>query len=259
MAKIVRPSPVALIALALLINSSKAATVYSFATLSSDTDVGNGYDQVSGAIATSAGTIYLDYSGGFSEETQINNMGSNFFTGYDSIYENSTVANLPARTDLISLDRTFSTGVGFYFYYPSGPVSVTNPILDLVNFRVSWTFPPYITPVILSQGFTDGGPAAPCTSCLVVSGNTLIGLRGSGVVELLGTSSTYNILQMGTYPGYNYDSGFIIGLPDPGAAPVSSVPEPLTLFSCVVTTLAFVMLAHRQSSESLPNRSIGQC
>ena len=197
----------------------QGASVYTFANWSafaltpSQSSPGN----ATGTLATPGGTVSLSYSGDVATATQVNNTGVNYFTGWTSVYTNSVVANLPTSPDIITLSEFYSATPNTLSF--SSPV--VNPILDIVSLgspgtQVTYNFS--ATPTILSQGPAYFGG---CSTCLSVSGNSLSGTEGSGVVEFLGTYSSLSW----TTAGGEYWNGFNVGV-----AGVSTVtPEPSTL------------------------------
>ena len=177
----------------------------------------------------------VTYTGEVASTTQINNLGSDYYSTWPSVYTNATVSNLPTNVDVIALQEappytetlTFST-------------AVTNPILDIVSLgkaagAVSYSFD--ATPVILSQGaaYFSG-----CDTCMSVTGNTLTGTEGSGVVEFVGSFTSISW----TTTGAEFWNGFTVGEPDQP----SGVPEPATWASVLIASILAVLLVRRRKT-----------
>jgi hypothetical protein len=193
-------------------------------TLSTSTAAGS----AAGTITTSQGTVTVTYSGDVASSTQINNLGIDYYTSWPAVYTNATVSNSPTNVDVIGLQEaqtdtdtlTFST-------------AVTNPILDIVSLGskeipVSYVF--NAPPVILSQGLAY---YSGCSTCMSVTGNTLTGTEGSGVVEFVGSFTSISW----TTTGAEFWNGFTLGEPDQA----SGVPEPATSASVLIASILAVL------------------
>ena len=144
-------------------HSAQASTVYSFAAFTSDTlttSVAPG--TASGAINTPAGIVNVTYTGDLVASTQINNAGTNYYSGYSSVYTNSTVSNLPTQSDILTLDESQIFGPNTLTFSQS----IVNPILDIVSLggsgAVTYNFNAPFT--ILSQGSAYYGGCSTCLS-----------------------------------------------------------------------------------------------
>jgi hypothetical protein len=216
-----------------------ASSVYSFANLTSATDsTATVPGIVTGSIVTPGGTVGITFSGDVSGYTEVNNSGTNYYTGYESVYENSTVANIPLVSDIIALNEAYQTTGLISFSTP-----VVNPILDIVSLgspgdTVSYTFTS--APTILSQGAAYWGG---CSTCLSVSGDTLSGIEGSGVVELAGTFSSIGFTEAGRDDLWD---GFTVGI----AGTAVATPEPSTLPLCLAAFPLLFLFKRFQKSSS---------
>jgi hypothetical protein len=188
------------------------------ATLSSPAANGS----ASGTITTPTGLLSILYTGDVAPWTQVNNAGTDYYSPFPTVYTNATVSNLPTNVDIITLSQTKAYTNTLVFSAP-----VINPILDLVSLGAIWGPVSYhfnATPVLLSQSSTYGG----CGSCLSVSGNTLTGSEGDGVIEFVGTFSQL----IWTTTGIEQWNGFTVGVGGTTAgtndADTSTTPEPAT-------------------------------
>jgi hypothetical protein len=119
-------------------------------------------------------------------------------------------------------------------------VAVTNPILDIVSLGnplnpVSYIFS--ATPVILSQG--PGWFAGGCSTCLSVSGNTLTGTEGDGIIEFVGSFTSISWTTTGT-EDFN---GITAGVAD-----ASGVPEPATWSGLLIVSLLAIPFVRRHKA-----------
>jgi len=193
------------------------------ATLSTGISMGT----ASGSFTIGSTPVTVTYTGDLSSATEVN-CGScvNYYTP-TSIYENSTVANLPTTADILTLDENPAYTDTITFSSP-----VMNPVLDIVSLGYSggtvyYNFEGGATPVILSQGSAYWGG---CSTCLSVSGSSLAGTEGSGVIEFVGT---FTSLTFTTTNGEDWN-GFTVGVEALGSP---SVPEPATWRLCLIATL----------------------
>jgi len=206
-------------------------TNWSTATDSTGTTNGS----VSGTLTIGAQTINVNYTGDVAF-AQVGAGGTDYYIPA-SVYTNSQVANVPTNNNIIALSesRAFTDTLTF-----STPL--VNPILDIVSLgqpgdAVSYNF--NAIPVILSQG--AGGVFGGCSTCLSVTGNSLNGTEGDGVVEFVGT---FNSLAWTTTNG-EFWNGFTLGVQGVGA---SGVPEPAT-WSTILLALGLaapVVWRHRK-------------
>ncbi len=170
---------------------------------------------VTGTITIGLNTIIVTYTGDVVPATQVGAGGTDYYVP-TSVYTNAQVANAPTNNTIVALDENPAFTDTLTFSSP-----IRNPILDIVSLGAggSGTSVKYnfnATPVILSQG--PGYWAGGCNTCLSVSGNSLIGTEGDGVVEFIGTYSSISW----TTTGSEYWNGFTVGVE--GVA--SPVPEP---------------------------------
>ncbi len=181
----------------------------------------------SGTLPTLGG-VTVTYSRDLVNATQVNNTGTDYYSGFNSVYTNSVVANMPdnvttGNVDVISLQEnpTFTNTLTF-----STPL--LNPIMDLIslgggapvvyNFSATPSLPANDV-LLLSQGAAFFGG---CGTCLTMGNNSISGSEGDGVLEFVGSFSSISW----TTTGSEYWNGFQIGVAGLGA-----VPEPSTWMS----------------------------
>lgn len=211
-----------------------ASQIYTFAVWTNE-NLSAG--TISGTIPLSPTPVGISYSGNLYGTTQLSAFGTDYFSGYPSVYTNSVVANTPGsgNVGLVALDESTTPTNTITFSAP-----VLNPILDIVSLGqpgvgVTYRFSQAFT--ILSQGSAYFGG---CNTCLTQSGNNLIGTEGSGVIQFTGTVSSISF----TTVGGEAWNGFTVGVA--GLAPTST-PEPGTWMSAVsaLTLFAIVVLRKR--------------
>ena len=206
----------------------QAAVIYSFANWNSATASTATTPGVAlGSITKSDSTVNVTYTGDLFF-AQTNETGTNYFNNQETVYTNSTVANVPGTPDLLLLDESetmpFLQTITF-----SSPV--VDPILDLVSLGgngidVTYTFDTPFT--LLSQGPAYFGG---CNTCLTQSGSALTGDEGSGVIEFAGSISSLSF----TTSGSEVWNGFNVGI---AQTAISSAPEPAT-YATLLTAMLF--------------------
>jgi hypothetical protein len=213
-----------LLAVSVMSSVSALADDYTYVNWSSATLSGSSPGSASGTMTVGSQNITVNYTGDVAYSTQINNSGNNYYSGWPSVYTNAVVSNSPTNVDVITLQENPAFTDTLTFSTP-----LLNPILDIVSLGnggepVGYNFS--ATPVILSQGYAYWGG---CSSCLTVSGNTLYGTEGSGVVEFVGSYSSITW----TTSGNEYWNGFTVGVAGLGS---TATPEPGTvvLFSTLL-------------------------
>jgi MYXO-CTERM domain-containing protein len=222
--------PVFLVGLLLVATAAQASPftyIYTnWLTATGSTGTANG--SVSGTLTIGAQTINVNYSGDVAF-AQVGAGGTDYYIPA-SVYTNSQVANVPTNNNIIALSesRAFTDTLTF-----SSPL--VNPILDIVSLGqpgdvVSYNF--NATPVILSQG--AGGVFGGCSTCLSVTGNSLHGTEGDGVIEFAGTFSSISW----TTTNGEFWNGLTLGVQGVGAP---GVPEPAT-WSTILLALGLAAL-----------------
>jgi len=190
---------------------------FSYANWSSATaSSGAGAGSASGTLTVGSTTININYSGDLTSDTQVGAGGTNYYTP-TGVYTNSTVGNTPTNNNILTLSESPAYTDTLTFSAP-----VVNPILDIVSLGSPGTVVTYTfdsAPVLLSQGVAYWGG---CATCLSVSGDSLSGTEGSGVIEFVGT---FDEISWTTTGGENWN-GFTVGTQ--GLASVSAAPEPAT-------------------------------
>jgi hypothetical protein len=172
--------------------------------------------QALGTLTFGSQTVNVMYSGeiGF---TQLNN-GGTYYYNPAATYTSTTVSNAPPTADMIAINGTATTHTITF------SSAVTDPVMAIVSMGQSgvattYTFDAPFT--ILSQG--PGIPFGGCNTCLSISGNSLVGNEGDGVIQFNGTFTS--ISWTGANP--EFWNGFTFGAA--GVAGGTGVPEPSTL------------------------------
>jgi len=223
------------IGLSLVAAISQASTIFYYTDWTSDTLSSGGTNgSAAGTITTPQGTVNVSYSGDVVSATQINDSGTDYYTSWQSVYTNAIVSNSPTNVDVIALSEAYAYTDTLTF-----STAATNPILDIVSLGavgvpVSYLFS--ATPVILSQGSASFGG---CSTCLSVSGNTLTGAEGDGVVEFVGTYTSISW----TTSGGEYWNGFTVG----EAASVGT-PEPATWTGLLIISMLAIPFVRRHKT-----------
>ncbi|MBS1701689.1 MAG: PEP-CTERM sorting domain-containing protein [Armatimonadetes bacterium] len=161
-------------------------------------------------------TVGISYSGNVVAESQINDTGTYYYTGYNggpSYYTNAVVQNAPSRTDIIALSGQTTNVITNTITF-SAPVK--NPIMDIVSLGSPAQLSHYdfSTPfTILSQGPGYWGSGSMWTN----DNLRLYGMEGSGVIMFSGTYTSISF----TASPFEYWSGFTVGV----------VPEPSSMLA----------------------------
>lgn len=171
----------------------------------------------SGTLAIGTQTVNVSYTGDvamvndYPSLTEVGSAATFDYWNPTSTFTNATVANVPANDSVIGLDENPAFTNTITFSLP-----VVNPIMDILSLgnggsTITYTFS--ATPILLGQGPQSnfGG----CSACLVLSGNSLSGTEGDGVIEFVGTFSSISW----TTSGANDENGFTIGVLGVAAVP----------------------------------------
>ncbi len=194
----------------------------------------SGPTAVSGQLIDAGTTVGVSYSGEV-DFTQLNGTGVNYFQPL-STFTAANVPNAPAF-DMIAISGTAS------LHTITFSQAVTDPVLAIVSLgqpgigtQYSFSLAGGQSMSILSQGPSSawGG----CATCLSLSGTTLTGHEGDGLVQFRGTFT--QLSWTGANP--EYWNGITVG--------VAPVPEPagwalLSLGLLAMLPLARRPLAHR--------------
>ncbi len=215
-----------------------ASNIYYYANWTADTLSGAGNGSATGTIITPQGTVNISYTGDVVSSTQINNIGTDYYTAWQSVYTNSTVSNSPTNVDVISLSQAQAYTDTLTFSTP-----ITNPIVDIVSLGPTVSYIFSATPVLLSQGSASFGG---CGTCLSITGNTLTGTEGDGVVEFVGTFSSISW----TTSGGEYWNGFTIGV----AGEATAAPEPATWGGMMIAAMLALPFLRRRKGWALNGR-----
>lgn len=176
---------------------------------------------MTGQMINSDGSVIgVSYSGHVVVDSQFNNTGTYYYTGFNggtSPYTNSLVANAPLAKDIIALAGQTNAPINNTITF-SAPV--VNPIMDIVSLGQQGQPSNYDfnTPfVIVSQGggyFGNNGNALSNPF-----GNRLSGFEGNGVIQFIGTFTSISF----TASPAEYWGGFNVG--------VQAVPEPASVIA----------------------------
>ena len=180
-------------------------------------------------INSDGSTIGVSYSGHVVIDSEINNQGSYYYTGYNggaSPYTNSLVANAPSATDIIALAGQTNSPILNTITF-SAPV--VDPIMDIVSLGQQGQASNYDfnTPfTILNQGKGYfGGFGSGLSNPF---GNRLQGLEGDGVIQFKGTFASISF----TASPAEYWGGFNVG--------VQAVPEPASIVAIGLGVIAMI-------------------
>lgn len=184
-----------------------------------------------GSINASGGPVGVSYTGDVTF-AQINNSGTNYWTPA-STFTNATSGAGPSRPDVIALNGGTSTGTNTITF--STPVN--NLFMAIVSLGPGSQFNFNHAFTILGQGPDDWGGS---NTGLTMSGNTLYGNEGSGVIEFTGPISSISW----TDPSPEYWHGFTVGAD--AIAQQSTVPEPSSLALLGTGLVSLVPVARRR-------------
>lgn len=160
--------------------------------------------------------------------TQLNNTGTNYYS------PSTTYVGGPSTSDMIAISGNSAVHT---FTFSS---AVVNPVLAVVSLGglvpTSYTFSSPFTIVSQGAGSTFGG----CSTCLTVSGNTLTGNEGDGIIQFNGTFTSLSF----TAANGEYWNGFTIG-----TAGATVVPEPASIgLAGIVLAGGALLLRRRKTS-----------
>ena len=188
---------------------------------------------LTGQMVNSNGSVIgVSYSGHVVADSQINNTGTYYFTGFNggpSPYMNSLVGNAPAAKDIIALAGQTNAPINNTINFS---VAVVDPIMAIVSLGQQGQPSNYDfnTPfTILSQGGGYWGNNGNALSNPF--GNRLTGFEGNGVIQFKGTFTSISF----TASPAEYWGGFNVG--------VQAVPEP---GSIVILSAGLAILVRRR-------------
>lgn len=172
------------------------------------------------ALGTIAGTsVTVSYSGEIAF-TQLNGTGTNFFQPSTTFTSSPTVSNSPP-SDMIAIDGTATTHTITF------SSAVVNPIMEIVSMGQGGVGTQYAFSLSAGQSMSilNQGPSnafGGCATCLSLSGTTLTGHEGDGIILFTGTFTSLS------WTGANPEfwNGFTFGIT--GTAD-TTVPEPASV------------------------------
>lgn len=172
------------------------------------------------AVGTLQGTsINISYSGEIAF-TQLNGTGTNFFQPASTFTLSPTVPNSPP-SDMIAIDGTATTHTITF----SAPV--LNPVMEIVSLGQPGVGTQYAFSLSAGQSMSilNQGPSnafGGCATCLTLSGTTLTGHEGDGILLFTGTFTSLS------WTGANPEfwNGITFGIAGPAGA---AVPEPASV------------------------------
>lgn len=186
----------------------------------------------SGTLVSDTTPVSVDYAGEIAF-TQRNGIGTNFYQPLTTFTHSPTVPNAP-NSDIIAIDGTATTHT-IMFGEP-----VVNPIMEIVslgnqNVRTQYKFSLLSgqSMSILNQGPSKafGG----CATCLSLSGTTLTGHEGDGIIQFTGTFTS--LTWTGADP--EFWNGFTVG--------VTAVPEPAPLLLVGTGVAGLALIARKRA------------
>jgi hypothetical protein len=193
----------------------------------------------SGSATGTVGGVGVTYGG----ELQNLNFTQSDYAAFPSTFSGGVVSNAP----LASNGTLYLQGGGSVVDTITFASAVLNPVVSIwslgnPNVSASFVFNVANTSSVpVSPTFVVGGPDQYAGSgAIAVTGNTVSGLEGSGVVEFLGSFSSISW----TNPQGENDYGFTVGT-------VSAVPEPATWMMMILGFVGVGFASYRRSRRSV--------
>lgn len=193
---------------------------------------------VTGTLTVGSTPVSVGYTGEIAF-TQLNHTGTNFFQPTSTFTAPPTVTNSPP-SDMIAIDGTATTHTITF------GTAIDDPIMEIVSLGQPGVGTQYDFALssgqsmsILAQGPSNsfGG----CNTCLSLSGTTITGHEGDGIVQFTGTFTSLS--WTGANPEFWNGITFgVTGL----AVPTNGVPEPATWESLAIAFFAGIPLVLRR-------------
>lgn len=197
---------------------------------------------VNGTLTVGSTPVSISYSGEIAF-TQLNHTGTNFYQPASTFTAPPTVTNSPP-SDMIAIRGTATTHTITF------GTAISDPIMEIVSLGQPGVGTQYDFALssgqsmsILAQGPSNayGG----CNTCLSLSGTTITGHEGDGIVQFTGTFTSLS--WTGANPEYWNGITFgVTGL----ATPANAVPEPANWGTLALAFLAGIPLVSRRHRTS---------
>jgi hypothetical protein len=190
---------------------------------------------VDGTLTVGSTPVSISYSGEVAF-AQLNGTGANFYQPLTTFTAPPAVTNAPPP-DMIAIDGTATNHVVTF------GTAVVDPVMEIVSLgrpsvgtQYSFSLGSGQSMSILAQGPSSafGG----CNTCLTLSGSTITGFEGDGLIQFTGTFSSLN--WTGANPEFWNGITFgVTGLPGgTGGGGGSGVPEPATWGTILLALVA---------------------
>jgi hypothetical protein len=190
---------------------------------------------VNGTLTVGSTPVSVTYTGEVAF-TQLNGTGTDYFLPVTTFTAPPTVSNAPP-SDMIAIDGTATVHTIQF------GTTVVNPIIDIVSLGRPSIGTQYIFTLGAGQSMSilNQGPSAGfggCNTCLSLSGTTLTGTEGDGVIQFIGNFDSLS------WTGANPEfwNGFTVGATDIHP----NVPEPATWGMMLLAAIAGIPAALRR-------------
>ena len=143
---------------------------------------------VNGTLMVGSTPVSVGYSGEIAF-TQLNNTGGNFYQPASTFTAPPTVTNAPP-SDMIAIDGTATTHTITF------GTAIVNPIMEIVSLGQPGVGTEYDFSLLAGQSMSilAQGPSnayGGCSTCLSLTGSTITGHEGDGIVQFTGTFSSW--------------------------------------------------------------------
>jgi hypothetical protein len=189
---------------------------------------------VDGTLLVSGTPVSISYAGEIAF-TQLNGAGGNFFLPLTTFTAPAATNDPPS--DMIAIDGTSTTHTVTF----STPV--VDPIMEIVSLGQSGVGTQYAFSLGAGQSMSilNQGPSAAfggCNTCLSLSGTTITGHEGDGIIQFAGTYSS--LPWTGANP--EFWNGLTFGVT---GLPSTVIPEPGTWSLMLIAVIGGILIARR--------------